>query len=196
MLEPNEGGLPPAPIVTDDPPEVPEHGEPETPTPEPPKGGIPYKQYHDLLTEKKDLERQIETLTNNPPPPSADLSEEGQAIVERYVKPLETKIGGLEDQIAVKDLVIEFPQLKPFQAEFEEYRQAYPRHKLANVAKLFLQEKGLLESAPRPGLEKPTGGPKIQPKTGMSVEEVRNLRENNPKKYAEMVRKGQIQISE
>jgi len=43
-------------------------------------------------------------------------------------------------------------------------------------------------------LEKPTGGDKIPQKIGMSAEEVKNLRENNYKKYTQMLSEGKIKI--
>lgn len=129
-------------------------------------------------------------LTSNTP--SEDVfSDEGKAIVDKYVKPLEQTIESLQDQLALKDVHAAYPALKDLTGEFETFRQEYPRHKLENVAKLFLSEKGLLD-APRKGLEKVTGGPRVPVSTEPTAEDKKNLRMNNPRKYEEMLRKGLI----
>src|SRR3990167_450168 len=88
------------------------------------------------------------------------------------------------------------PQLKELWSDFEMFRSD-PENKGMNMrtaAKSFLVEKGLLEPQ-RKGLEKPTGGPRIPISTGMTTEEIKNLRETNFKKYEEMLMKGQIKFS-
>jgi hypothetical protein len=100
----------------------------------------------------------------------------------------------LEDEKALDKVYAQFPALKEVAAEFEAYKADYPRHKLENVAKLFLQEKGLLDT-PRIGLEQPTGGTRVAPTSGMTADDVKNLRENNWAKYQDMVSKGLINIS-
>lgn len=131
------------------------------------------------------------------PEPSEDVfSDEGKAILQKYVTPLESKITSLEDQLALKDIQAKFPELKELNSEFEEYRKEYPRHKLENVAKLFLDEKGLGPSQPRKGLEQATGGPRNAPSLGkMTAEEVKQLRETNFKLYQDKLMRGEIQIA-
>ena len=119
------------------------------------------------------------------------FSDEGKAIVDKYVKPLEKEIESLREQNALKDVHAVYPALKDLSGEFEAFRQEYPRHKLENVAKLFLSEKGLLD-APRKGLEKVTGGPRVAVSTEMTAEDKKNLRTNNPRKYEDMLKKGLI----
>ena len=130
-----------------------------------------------------------------PSTPSEDevFSDEGRAIVQKYVEPLGKKIDSLTDELALKDLQIQYPALKDLLGEFNEYRKDYPRHKLDNVAKLFLNEKGLIEPT-RKGLERQTGGVRTPLTSGMNAEDVKKLRETNYKKYQEMVRNGQIVI--
>ena len=121
-------------------------------------------------------------------------SDEGKLIVEKYVKPLENTISSLEEKLALKDIQATYPMLREVSSEFDEFRKEYPRHKLENVAKLFLTEKGLLGNQ-RQGLEKPTGGPKNQKTPGtMTTAEVKDLRENNYRKYVDMLKKNQIKI--
>lgn len=120
-------------------------------------------------------------------------SDEGKLIVGK-LSPLEDKINSLEERLALKDIQATYPMLREVSSEFDEFRKEYPRHKMENVAKLFLSEKGLLDS-PRKGLEKPTGGPKNQKTPGtMTNEEVKHLRETNFRKYADMLKKGLIKI--
>ena len=127
--------------------------------------------------------------------PSEDAwSDEGKLIVEKYVKPLENTITSLREEIDLKNIQATYPMLKELSTDFDEFRKEYPRHKLENVAKLFLTEKGLIGTQ-RVGLEKPTGGPKNQKTPGtMTTAEVKDLRENNYRKYVDMVKKGQLKI--
>jgi len=73
---------------------------------------------------------------------------------------------------------------------------------LLNLAKQFLFDHKEPEPVPEPepepspGLEDGTGGPKNLPpkKEGMTAEEVKHLRETNPKKYNELAREGKLKI--
>jgi hypothetical protein len=86
--------------------------------------------------------------------------------------------------------------LKDKWEELEELRSQSENKgmNLRTAAKAFLVENGLLE-APRKGLEKTTGGPRVPVSSGMTAEDVRILRETNFKKYQEMLEKGQIKIT-
>jgi len=121
------------------------------------------------------------------------ISDEGRMILEK-IKPLEKTIASLEDQLALKDLQMKFPELSGKLSEFDEYRKDYPRHKLENVAKLFLQEQGIAEaSASRPGLESSSGGIKpVEDSTSISAEEVDRIRTTQPRLFIKMIREGLI----
>jgi hypothetical protein len=138
-------------------------------------------------------ERDITSVPVTPEPSNADgiISDEGQAILKQHIAPLQQTIQSLEDRLALKDLQAAHPQLKELSSEFEDFRKEYPRTKLENVAKLFLSEKGFLEPK-RPGLEQSTGGPRVAPKVGMTLEEFDKLRDTNFRLYQEMVQKGQV----
>ena len=89
-----------------------------------------------------------------------------------------------------------YPELKDKWADFEEFRSD-PENKgmaMRTAAKAFVVEKGL-SGSPRPGLEKPTGGQRVPLTSGISVEDVKTLRETNYKKYLELLKKGQIKFS-
>ena len=148
-----------------------------------------------LAEEKtKQIEEELNTIKSSVPSETDAWSEEGKLIVEKHVKPLQDTINSLEEKLALKDVQATYPVLREISSEFDEFRKEYPRHKLDNVAKLFLSEKGLLEPQ-RKGLEKPTGGFKNQKTPGsMTTEEVRHLRETNFRKYSDMAKKGLIKI--
>lgn len=110
-------------------------------------------------------------------------------------KTLHDQIVTLNEKIEVKELREKFPVLKDKQSEFNEFRKGYPNVDLEKIAKLFLSENGLLdEGTPRRGLEPAAGGQRTAPNTGMSEEDVKNLRETNFRKYSQMVREGKIKI--
>ena len=120
------------------------------------------------------------------------FSDEGKAL-KTHIDTLKGEISSLREERELDKIYSQFPDLKDLKQDFEEYRVDYPRHKLENVAKLFLSEKGLI-STQRKGLEKPTGGDRTPMKMGMSNDEVKNLRLNDPKKYREMLKKDQIKF--
>lgn len=108
---------------------------------------------------------------------------------------LKQEINALNEKIALKEITESFPALKDKLAEFNEYKQDYQGVPMEKVAKLFLAENGLLEKIQvRKGLEKSSGGIKSQPQTGMSQEELADLRKNNGKKYYEMLKAGKIKF--
>ena len=148
-----------------------------------------------LAEEKAKLvEEELNTIKSSIPSETDAWSDEGKLIVEKYVKPLESTINSLQETIALKDIQAMYPMLREVSSEFDEFRKEYPRHKLENIAKLFLTEKGLLGTQ-RQGLEKPTGGPKNQKTPGsMTTAEVKHLRENDHRKYRDMLKKGLIKI--
>lgn len=128
------------------------------------------------------------------------FSDEGKAL-KGYISKLQDKISVLSDEAVKRDLLSEHPVLKEAWTDFEEFRN-HPDNagmKLKTAAKAFLNEKGLLETdiKTRPALERSTGGPKTAPSDGtMTADDVKNMRLNNPKKYFEMVKKGQVKIRE
>ena len=144
--------------------------------------------------EAKLAKEELNKINSSIPSETDAWSDEGKLIVEKYVKPLENTISSLEEKLALKDVQATYPMLKELSSDFDEFRKEYPRHKLDNIAKLFLAEKGLLEPT-RKGLEKPTGGPKNQKTPGtMTTAEVKHLRENDHRKYRDMLKKGLIKI--
>ena len=167
-------GLPVEPVVTTDKP---------TPGDKTPEANL-LAALKEERAKRKELEDKITNLTTAPTDEEI-ISEEGRV--------LHAQIQSLQDRIERKDLEDKFPALKEFADEFNQFKAEYPRNKMENVAKLFLQEKGLLE-VPRKGLEKTTGGQRNPISAEMTADDVKNLRENNFKKYKDMLQKGLIKV--
>ena len=141
---------------------------------------------------RKELEDRITLLeTSN----SSDVfSDEGKAL-QRKIDEQDEKIKTILQDNAKKDVLISNPVLKEKWEEFEAYR-ALPDNQgmnLKTAARAFLLDEGLLEPQ-RKGLEKTTGGPRVPLTQGMSAEDVKNLRENDPRKWREMLQRGDIKI--
>lgn len=146
---------------------------------------------HEEREYNKTLREEINNLraTTNPAPDTY----QDEPDVYKELTSLKEKIISLEESKELDALYAKHPALKETTAEFNEFRKEFPRHKLENVAKLFLVEKGLIGTdEPRKGLEQPTGGAKTAPTVGMTAEDVSNLRKNDYKKYTELLRAGKL----
>src|SRR3990167_1199236 len=135
------------------------------------------------------LEQQVQELQDSISSVSSDSGDEDMTVVK-------SEIADLKRRLQKSEVLEAYPLLKEIWADFDEFRSD-PENKgmaMRTAAKAFLTEKGLIESPPRKGLEKPTGGQHIPLSTGMSAEDVKTLRETNYKKYVEMLQKGQIKI--
>ena len=160
----------------------------------PPKGFVPLQALHEERTRRQEMEAELERLRSLVPPDGEIQSEEGRVLAGQ-IGVLQQQLSSLQSESAKKDLIIAHPVLKEKWSDFESFR-ALPENKgmnLRTAAKAFLAENGLLDR--RPGLEKPTGGPRVPIQQGMSAEDVENLRKNDFRKYQEMLLKGQIKIT-
>jgi len=133
----------------------------------------------------KELEK--ETLSDND-----KLSE----IDDEEISKLKDDLSTVKDELAKGKVLERYPDLKEVWSEFDEFRTDDENKgmNLNTAAKAFAIEKGLLEPN-RKGLEKSTGGDKAPAPSGMTAEEVKNLRENDYNKYRDMLKKGQIKMS-
>lgn len=115
---------------------------------------------------------------------------------DEAISKLSTELADIKAKQARSEVLEAHPQLKEVWDDFEKFRADEDNKgmNLKTAAKAFLVEKGLLDK-PRQGLERPTGGDRTPVSSGMSVEDVKKLRENDYKKYRELVKKGIIQIS-
>jgi len=135
-------------------------------------------------------ERDVE---KDEPSPSSEPEEEPEDSDK--VAKLEKELASFKKGYEKERVFAQHPQLKDKQEEFDEFQEGYPGVTLDKLAKLFLQEKGLLESVPqRKGLETPTAGKKTPSPSGMSVEDVKRLRIKDPRRWEELARKGKLNI--
>ena len=140
---------------------------------------------------RKELEDKLNNL-NTTTPSDEVYSDEGRLLNDK-ISSMALQLEQLQEEKLIAQVQSQFPMLKELSNEFDEFRKEYPRHKMENVAKLFLTEKGLLEPK-RKGLENPTGGQRSPAEPQMTSDDVKNLRENNPAKYRDMLRKGLINL--
>ena len=161
-----------------------------------PKGSqTPSENLYAALAEERRLRKEAEdklTNFNTTTPADEVYSDEGKLLSDK-ISSLELKLEKLEEDKVIVQVQSKFPMLKEHSVEFDEFRREYPRHKMENVAKLFLTEKGLLE-VPRKGLENPTGGQRGPSEPQMTRDDVKHLRETNFKLYKEKLMKGLIKV--
>lgn len=133
----------------------------------------------------KELEESLALLDTNP-------SYTGDEDVGK----LKSEIAEIKGKFAKSEVIEAHPVLKEIWNDFESFHAQEDNKGMSikTAAKAFLTEKGLLDPV-RKGLEKPTGGPRVPFTSGMSAEEAKKLRETDYKKYTEMLRKGQINVS-
>lgn len=129
---------------------------------------------------------------------NGEWSDEGKALREELLKEIGSVKSTLEkstETVEYQQALAAYPAIAKSLDDFDEFRTEYPGVPLMKVARLYASEKGILERTPeRDGLEAPSGGA-VDPVGGqgkMSVDEVRRLRENDPKKYLELIQTGKL----
>lgn len=141
------------------------------------------KKRKDAEEEAKRAKAKLAELQSDPPEPgqeatNSDLAEQVKALQK-------------------KELYRDNPELTDKKEEFEEFLENNPKYSLEDAATIFKARNGMAETTTtRTGLERPTAGTRVPPKTQPSVEELANLRKNNPRKYDDMLRSGQIKPSQ
>ena len=115
---------------------------------------------------------------------------------DEAISKLRLELAEIKVKQAKSEVLEANPQLKEVWSDFEKFRTDEDNKgmNLKTAAKVFLTEKGLLDPR-RKGLERPTGGDRTPPQSGMSAEDAKKLRENDYRKYTELVRKGIINIT-
>lgn len=175
--------------------EVKVEGNPPAPAP------VPYSRFKDVVDKKKELEDKVRELEESLS--SSDLSqkypdwemldETQKAIIQKQ----EAQEKELKEMKAEKQwegnlskAMAEFPELKESADEFKDYCRENPQAGMATLAKSFLYDKKPV----RRGLEAPTGGDKTAPSGGFTVDDVRRIRETDPKLFAKLVQEGRIDV--
>lgn len=148
---------------------------------------------HEERAKRKELEDRIALLeTSN----SSDVfSDEGKTL-QGEIQKLYSQLTEIKTDNAKKDILISHPELKDRWNELEEFRNLEDNKgmNLRTATKAFLIEQGLFEPQ-RKGLEKTTGGQRVPVSQEQSIEDIKTLRETNPKKYEDMLVKGLIKFS-
>lgn len=165
----------------------------------PPVGSqTPPENLYAALAEERRLRQEAENKLKNiaaDPSEPVYISDEGKQL-KSEVDSLKDELVQIKEDKALDALSIQYPVLKENIDKFKEFRKnEHPRAKIESVVKLFLAEKGLLEPQ-RVGLENPTGGDRTPVDTGMTPDDIANLRKTNWKKYQELLSKGAIQMAE
>ena len=176
-------GLEPAPVVESTP-----AVEPGSKTPP----ELLLKSLHEEREARKELEGRIALLESSSSPDV--FSDEGKAL-QGEISTLKSSLDELKHENAKKDVLISYPVMKEKWEEFETFR-ADPENKgmnLKTATKAFLTEQGLFEPT-RKGLEKTTGGPRVPVSQEISPDDIKALRENDFRKYSDMVSKGLIKV--
>lgn len=149
----------------------------------------------ELQKQKEHWKDKYDRDINNQKPPVIDddsMSDEGRSL-KANIASLEAKLASMETVQTIDKLAVQYPAIKDKQDEFEEFRSEYPGLALEKVAKIFVMEKGYNEQInPKIGLEKATSGAKSQQKQGLSMDEVKRLRESQPRRYQQMLKDGRI----
>jgi hypothetical protein len=106
---------------------------------------------------------------------------------------MKSELEALKNERALSALHSQYPQLRDLSDEFNSFKGEFPASRVESVAKLFLMEKGLLDT-PRKGLERQTSGGQAPVSDGLTPEEIADLRRNNHRKYSEMLMAGKIKF--
>lgn len=135
------------------------------------------------------LEQRIKELSSTPS--NTDVfSDEGLAL-KKEIDGLKAELEDRKQAELLSKLTNQFPALADSMDDFIEYRMDYPSVPLEKVAKLFLNEKGLLGTE-RKGLETSSGGSRSPQSSSISTEDVARLRTTNFRKYEKLLREGKI----
>lgn len=138
------------------------------------------------LEEKKRLEEQLLALQTD-----GSYSEEGLRLKSEIDK-LREELSQTKEEKALELVRTQYPAIKDKADEFTEFRKDYPGIPLEKVAKLFVVENDLGPVKERKGLERGNTGTRTPTSSKMTPEEVKDLRENNFRKYQKLVREGKI----
>lgn len=153
----------------------------------PPKGFVPLAALQEERAKRQELEQK---LALNSSVPSDEWSDEGRAINNK-VSALEAELSAIKEEKLLDSVIASHPELKDLKGELKEFAKDFPRHKIENVAKLFLVEKGLIDT-PRRGLEGQTGGGRAPVTPEWTFDKIAEVRKKDPKKYETLLLSGEF----
>lgn len=152
-----------------------------------------------LRKKEEELEQlKVQLQENNLP--DTIYSDEAKKLKEE-IRVLTEKLNSTTSSLEKDKIFTQFPVLQDHEEAFKTFSEdpinaAMP---LATRAKAFLIENDLLKTEPkRKGLEKPSATKVTKaPASGkMTVEDVKRLRETNPRKYQAMIEAGTLEIAD
>jgi len=162
-------------------------------------GPVPYKRFQEVNDKARLLEEELKIARESSVSPEKlaelpdwELMTETEKYLAKELMNLKEKQKWEEDFTRAKKT---FPELGDKAAEFKDFAYKYPKSVDVEVlAKSFLF-KPTSEPVEKPalkGLEKPTGGSRQVPAPGLTLDEIKRLRENQPKLYEKMVIEGKL----
>lgn len=166
------------------------------------------KEKEQLATEKADLEAKLAQASESSFErdlsvkfPDWDLMTESEKILAKNQERIDKQMATIQQEKAWdKDFVktkTKYPKLAEKENEFKEFCDKHKGVDSETLAKSFLFDDTILlkaEVKERKGLEKPTAGPNKISTPGMSLEDIKRLREDQPRLYEKMIREGRLNV--
>lgn len=164
------------------------------------------KEANRLLERNKELEEKLAEASESSLEkdvsiryPDWDLMTESEKILAKNQERIDKQLTELaRDKVWDKDfsqMQKKYPKLAEKENEFKDFCSKYKNIDAETLAKSFLfEETPVKEVKERKGLEKPTAGPNKTSIPGMSLEDIKRLREEQPKLYVKLLREGRINI--
>jgi hypothetical protein len=125
--------------------------------------------------------------------PSYSVSFDDDLTPIPEIKEITQKLQKLERNAALAELEVEFPVLKDKKSELEAFLEDEDMKKLPleKAVKFFVLEKNLpTQPTQRKGLEPARGGGHTPPANHLTAEEIKLIREREPRKYIRMLTDG------
>lgn len=144
------------------------------------------------ISSQKDHWREKYDRDINKPKPVEEEFLSDEELTKREIEHVKAETYALKESLETEKVTAKYPQLKGKLDEFKEFKKDYPGASMDKVAKFFLVENDLLDPPKREGLERPSAGGNRNPSEGIGIDDAKRLREQSPRKYVEMLRKGQI----
>jgi hypothetical protein len=186
------------------PEEVEQQGEVQLqPTEQPAPQMVPYDRFREVNEAKKVLEDELSKFKNAPSPseqpeesPEWEMMTDSEKWLAKRVIRLEEEKKWEADLGKVKKI---YSELGEKEAEFKTFCYKYPKSvEIETLAKAFLfdgkKSSAPVSAEPKPaiGLEKPTAGPKQVENIEPSLEDIKRLRETQPRLYEKMIVEGKM----
>lgn len=157
---------------------------------------VNYSRLREEIKKRKALEAELQSLKS-----SAALSEDTDDesddtepdTLKSEVSTLKSELKELREERELTKALHKFPALSSKLEDFAQYREEHPEYPVDTAAKLFIVDRDLYQPSPeRKGLEKPTSGPKAPATGGYTPDQVKQIRESDPRLYTRLIRAGKF----